>query len=87
MPKPTSKELKSRIKAVSLRILKWGDSALPIGVRSVVGALFMIGGVFGFLPIIGFWMFPLGLALVALDIPWTKHRIHNWMDRMEKRPD
>lgn len=70
---------------MSLRLLKWGDSGLPIGVRSIVGALFIIGGVFGFLPIVGFWMFPLGLALVALDIPWTKHHIYDWMDRLEKR--
>ena len=45
----------------------------------------MIGGVFGFLPIIGFWMFPLGLAFIALDIPWTRHRIHDWMDRLKAR--
>ena len=37
----------------------------------------MVGGVFGFLPILGFWMFPLGVAFVALDIPFTQ----NWVDR------
>jgi hypothetical protein len=82
--KPTSKELKARIAVTSLRVLKWGDRRVPAGVRSIVGALFMVGGVFGFLPIIGFWMFPLGLAFVALDIPWAKHRIHDWMDQLEK---
>lgn len=45
----------------------------------------MVGGVFGFLPIVGFWMLPLGLAFVALDIPWTKHHIHEWMARLETR--
>ena len=44
----------------------------------------MIGGVLGFLPILGFWMFPLGLALVALDIPWTKHLIEDWIARKEQ---
>ena len=45
----------------------------------------MVAGVFGFLPIIGFWMFPIGLAFVALDIPWTRKHIHDWMERLEKR--
>ena len=45
----------------------------------------MVGGVFGFLPIVGFWMLPLGLAFIALDIPWTRHHIHDWMTRLEER--
>ena len=32
----------------------------------------MAGGVVGFLPILGFWMIPLGLALVALDVPFMR---------------
>ena len=24
-------------------------------------------------------MFPLGVAFIALDIPWTRHRIRDWM--------
>ncbi len=30
--------------------------------------LLMTGGVFGFLPVVGFWMFPLGVAVAALDV-------------------
>ena len=62
------------------RILRWGHDHVPVGVRSLVGVLFMIGGVFGFFPLLGFWMLPLGAAFVALDIPWTRHRIHAWME-------
>lgn len=51
----------------------------------MLGVLFMVGGVFGILPLLGFWMFPLGVALVALDIPWTRHRIHNWMDSLKAK--
>ena len=64
---------------MTYRILRWGETRLPFGFRSVVGVLFMAGGVLGFLPILGFWMFPLGVALIALDIPWTRHRIQAWM--------
>ncbi len=34
----------------------------------VLGLLLMLGGVFGFLPVLGFWMVPLGLAVAALDV-------------------
>lgn len=30
------------------------------------------GGFVGFLPILGFWMIPLGLALLALDLPFLR---------------
>lgn len=33
-----------------------------------MGLLLMLGGVFGFLPVVGFWMLPLGAAVAALDI-------------------
>ena len=36
--------------------------------------LLIIGGMFGFLPILGFWMIPVGLLLIALDIP-VFHRL------------
>ena len=35
--------------------------------RKVVGVLLVIGGIFGFLPVLGYWMLPLGLALLAVD--------------------
>ena len=60
---------------------------MPFGIRSVVGVLFMVGGFFGFLPILGFWMFPLGLAFVALDIPWTRHHIHDWMGSLKTKSE
>lgn len=73
------------VATTTLRLLQWGNRSLPAGVRSVVGVFLMLAGVFGFLPIVGFWMFPLGLAFVALDIPWTRQHIHDWMGRLEKR--
>ncbi len=30
-----------------------------MGVRSIIGVVFMIGGVLGFLPILGSWLLPL----------------------------
>jgi len=47
---------------------------LPPGLRLVVGLLLMVMGVFGFLPVLGFWMIPLGAAIAALDFKpiWKK---------------
>ena len=47
----------------------------------------MAGGVFGFLPILGFWMFPLGLALIALDLPPTRKTIERLMERLKEDLD
>ena len=37
--------------------------------RIPVGIALTAGGVVGFLPIVGFWMVPLGLAVIAQDVP------------------
>jgi len=61
----------------------WGYRRIPRGLRSVIGVLFVIGGVVGFLPIVGFWMLPAGLALIALDIPPLQRRLLAWVARHE----
>ena len=72
---------RERLTHVVYRGLVWGDRRVPAGVRSVLGVLLMLGGVFWFLPILGLWMVPLGLAFIALDIPWTRRRLREWMRR------
>ena len=61
------------------RILHWADERVPRGLRTVLGLLLIVGGLAGMLPLLGFWMIPAGLAMVALDIPpwrrWLKRRI------------
>jgi len=39
--------------------------------RIPLGLALVIAGLFGFLPVLGFWMAPLGLSLLALDFPWA----------------
>jgi hypothetical protein len=48
--------------------LEWVRTHIPPGLRLILGVLCIIGGVFGVLPILGFWMIPLGIAIVGLDI-------------------
>jgi hypothetical protein len=53
-------------------------------VRIPAGVLLTCGGVFGFLPVLGFWMFPLGLALLADDVPpltAARARVLDWIER------
>jgi hypothetical protein len=38
-------------------------------IRMPVGILFVLGGIFSILPVLGLWMLPLGLLLMAYDIP------------------
>lgn len=59
------------------------ERAAPIGGRTLnalrggryrllripLAVLLVLGGLLGFLPILGFWMVPLGLLLLAVDIP------------------
>ena len=37
--------------------------------RIPLGILLVLGGIFSFLPVLGLWMLPLGLLLLALDVP------------------
>lgn len=41
-------------------------------VRLPLGLALIAGGFLGFLPVLGFWMLPLGLLLLAQDIPFLK---------------
>ena len=75
-------ELRRHIAATTYRVLYWGRNHVAPGLRSLLGVLFMAGGVLGFLPVLGFWMFPLGVAFVALDVPSSRHRIDRWMMRL-----
>ncbi len=43
----------------------------PAYVRIPVGFLFILGGVFSFLPVLGVWMLPVGLAILAPSFPWA----------------
>ncbi|GAA0535982.1 hypothetical protein [Rhizomicrobium palustre] len=37
--------------------------------RVVLGSGLVVGGCLGFLPILGFWMIPLGLVVLSVDSP------------------
>ena len=51
-------------------------------IRRGAGVALIVGGMLGFLPVLGFWMLPLGVAFIALDIPPARRRIDQWMERL-----
>ncbi len=53
----------------------------PRALRVLLGVVLIIGGIFGFLPVLGFWMIPLGLAVIFLDAPLVRRawsRLRAW---------
>ena len=51
--------------------------------RIVVAVLLIAASVFWFLPILGLWMLPLGLLLLAEDIPPLRRRLVYVLMRIE----
>ncbi len=45
---------------------------MPSLVRIALGVLLILGGLLGILPILGFWMIPLGLLVLSLDFRWAR---------------
>jgi hypothetical protein len=62
--------------------------AWPKPLRIGAGLLLIAGGCVGFLPVLGFWMIPAGLVVLAIDIPWLQgpvKRAEAWIARAARR--
>jgi hypothetical protein len=104
---PGGNVLSHHHKAELDRHLAWFEGKLPPGparfvgwlrkpssqlVRIPLALLLMVGGVFAFLPVLGFWMLPLGLILIAQDMPFLQKPIarslgwaeRKWLERQAK---
>lgn len=53
--------------------------------RILTGGLLLLGGMFSFLPVLGLWMLPLGLLLLALDVPLLKPTVGWALVKGERR--
>ncbi|MCD1266896.1 hypothetical protein GR158_19525 [Shinella sp. AETb1-6] len=42
--------------------------------RTLIGVLLVIGGLLGFLPVLGFWMLPLGLLVLSHDSHFVRRQ-------------
>jgi hypothetical protein len=56
--------------------------------RIIIGAGLILGGIFGWLPIVGFWMIPLGLLVLSYDVPMIerwREKVSEWWRRRRAR--
>ncbi len=81
------------------RAVRWLTGPDAKWARIPAGVLLVLGGCAGFLPVLGFWMVPLGLLLLAKDVAFLRrpvlwfvtwlqrawHRLKGWWRRRRDR--
>jgi hypothetical protein len=78
--------LTSRLPTERLRsAVRWLRQPSARWVRVPAGLLLMLGGVLSILPVLGLWMLPLGVLLLAEDVPLLRRLTDRLMDWMERR--
>jgi hypothetical protein len=72
--------------------LRWARLPSARLVRIPLGILLVLGGIFSILPVLGIWMLPLGLLLLAVDLPplqtpvaWAIIKTERWWDLRRRR--
>lgn len=53
--------------------------------RIMLGGGLVAGGMLGFLPVLGFWMIPLGLLVLSQDLPAVRRWRRSLVVQMERR--
>lgn len=67
------------------RFLRWLRHPGSRWVRIPTAILLSLGGFLGFVPILGFWMLPLGLVLLAQDLPLLRRPMRRLLICTERR--
>jgi len=69
-------ELEKYFKMINRRLprkvataIQWLRRPSSFSIRLLAALLLIVGGIFSFLPVLGLWMLPLGLLLIAQDVP------------------
>lgn len=73
--------------------LHLGVTAIPLpksrSGRITIGSVLVVGGCLGFLPILGFWMVPLGLVVLSHDLAVVRRqrrRFSVWWEKRRRKP-
>lgn len=77
------------------RAVRWLREPDRFIARIVVSLVLLVGGLLWFLPVLGFWMLPLGLIILSQDLTflqrplvrafrWTEHKFRNFRGHFEK---
>lgn len=54
-------------------------------IRIPLGILLVLGGIFSFLPVLGLWMLPLGLLLLAIDLVFLQGPVNSAILRGQRK--
>ena len=72
-------------------VIRFGSRSYPVPgtrtQRTLIGLALLAGGIMGFLPIVGFWMIPLGLLVLSVDSPRIRRqrrRLEVWWGRRRR---
>ncbi len=76
------KRLGRMLPGPAARALRWLHDPESRYVRLPLGILFIIASFFSFLPVIGLELLPIGLLLVAQDIPFLRRPVGRGMLRL-----
>lgn len=74
----------NKLPAQAAAFVKWVRKPSSRPVHIPLAILLVLGGIFSFLPVLGLWMLPLGLILIAQDIPFLQKpiaRMLSWIER------
>lgn len=77
--------MEARLPSRFSRFLQWLRKPSSRWVRIPLGFVFIVGGILGFLPILGLWMLPIGLLLLAQDVPFLRRPMLLALDCVERR--
>ena len=69
--------IERRIPNFASRALAWLRRPQARLIRIPLGLLLILGGIFSFLPVLGLWMLPLGLLLLALDFVFLQGPVNS----------
>jgi hypothetical protein len=70
---------------LSGRFIDWVRRPSSRILRIPLGIVLVLGGIFSFLPVLGVWMLPLGLLMLAIDLPFLQHPLNTLILRGERR--
>lgn len=87
--------LENTLPARARASLHWLHGRRSRPVRIPLGILCIIGGLLWFLPVLGLELLPIGLLLIAHDVPWLRRPVsrftmwlldgYDWLQRLSRR--
>ncbi len=77
--------MQARLPSRVSRFLQWLRRPSSRWVRIPLGVVLIVAGIFSVLPVLGLWMLPLGLLLLAQDLPFLRRPMRLALDWLERK--